>query len=175
MKLHLSWPVLLAIASAVVASWAVVVDDCDGASVWDAASIGIGGQGVWVDEGGASALRDAEAIGRASIGVTPHVNLVGGISYGVDKSYLRGSGGVRLTATDVNDPNFSIGIGISRHYVSEPGAGLDEAAGEAAIGWKPFASSRVILTGLAAYGLDTGRRVFSAGIVWPMKLTGGAR
>jgi hypothetical protein len=147
-----------------------------GASLWEAATFGIGGQGVWVDEGTAPAFRDAEAIARAALGVTPHVNLVGGASYGVDKSYLRGSGGVRLTATDVNDPNFSIGIGISRHYASEPGSGLDEAAGEAAIGWKPFASSNVVLTGLAAVGLDTGRRLFSAGVVWPWKIpSGGAR
>lgn len=166
---------LVATGLALMASF-LVVEDGDCANIWQAASVGIGGQGVWVDEGGLSAFRDAEAIGRASVGITPHVNLVGGVSYGVDKSYLRGSGGVRITATDVNDPNFSIGIGISRHYVSEPGAGLDEAAGEAAIGWKPFATSRVILTGLAAYGLDTGRRVFSAGVVWPFKLsTGGGQ
>jgi hypothetical protein len=174
-KLHLSWPVLVAIALAVVASWTVEVDDCDAASLWESVSVGIGGQGVWVDEGGAPAFRDAEAIGRASLGVTPHVNLVGGVSYGVDKSYLRGSGGVRITATDVNDPNFSIGVGVSRHYVSEPDAGLDEAAAEAAIGWKPFTSSRVILTGLAVYGIDTGRRMFSAGVVWPFKVVGGGQ
>jgi hypothetical protein len=143
------------------------------ASFWDAASFGVGGQGVWVDEGNAPAFRDAEGIARAALGITPHVNLVGGLGYGVDKSYLRGSGGVRITATDVNDPNFSVGIGISRHYVSEPGSGLDEAAGEAAIGWKPFPSSNVVLTGLAAVGLDTGRRLFSAGVVWPWKVPGG--
>ena len=36
----------------------------------------------------------------------------------------------RITATDVNDQTFSMGIGISRHFRSEPG-GLDEFAGEA--------------------------------------------
>lgn len=160
------------IAAVLLSALALCPFRADAASVWSAMSVGIGGQAVWVDDGNEPAFRDAEATGRASLGVTPHVNVVGGISYGVDKSYLRGSGGVRITATDVNDPNFSIGIGISRHYQSEPGAGLDEAAGEAAIGWKPFASSRVILTGLAAYGLDTGRRVFSAGVVWPWKVVG---
>ena len=164
----------LAFVLALFASWFPAADDCDGASLWQATSFGIGGQGVWVDEGTAPAFRDAEAIARAAIGVTPHVNIVGGVSYGVDKAYVRGSGGVRITATDVNDPNFSIGVGVSRHYTSEPGAGLDEAAGEAAIGWKPFASSRVLLTGLAVYGLDTGRRLFSAGVVWPLTV-GGAK
>ena len=160
------------VAAVMLAAVLFTAPPSQSASVWSAMSVGIGGQAVWVDEGNEPAFRDAEAIGRASLGITPHVNIVGGLSYGVDKSYLRGSGGVRLTATDVNDPNFSIGVGISRHYQSEPGAGLDEAAGEAAIGWKPFASSRVILTGLAAYGLDTGRRVFSAGIVFPWKVVG---
>ncbi len=144
----------------------VFVASAGAASIWDAASLGIGGQGVWVDEGGVPGFRDAEGIVRAAIGVTPHVNIVGGVGYGVDKSYLRGSGGVRLTATDVSDRTFSIGIGISRHYTSEPGAGLDEAAGEGAIGWKPFSSSRVTLTGLAVYGIDTGRRIFSVGLPW---------
>jgi hypothetical protein len=158
-----------------VLGMALIANGATAASIWQAASLGVGGQGVWVDAGNFPAFRDAEAIARASIGITPHVNIVGGVSYGVDKSYLRGSGGVRLTATDVNDPNFSIGIGISRHYASEPGAGLDEAAGEASIGWKPFASSKVLLTGLAAVGLDTGRRVFSAGVVWPITLAGGGK
>jgi len=172
MKWHFNILVALALGLALLASF---TDDGDCANVWQATSLGIGGQGVWVDAGNPPAFRDAEAIVRAAIGITPHVNIVGGVSYGVDKSYLRGSGGVRLTATDVNDPNFSIGIGISRHYVSEPGAGLDEAAGEAAIGWKPFTSSNVLLTGLAAVGLDTGRRVFSAGVVWPIALAGGGK
>lgn len=162
----------LALGLALLASF---TDDGDCSNVWQAASLGVGGQGVWVDSGNFPAFRDAEAIVRASVGITPHVNIVGGVSYGVDKSYLRGSGGVRLTATDVNDPNFSIGIGISRHYVSEPGAGMDEAAGEAAIGWRPFPSSNVILTGLAAIGLDTGRRVFSAGLVWAVTVPGGGK
>lgn len=164
---------LVAVGLALLASYIVVPDDCDGASLWQAVSVGVGGQALWADEGGIPAYKDAEAIGRASIGITPHINLVGGIGYGVEQAYVRGSAGVRLTATDVNDPNFSIGVGVSRHYVSEPGVGLDEAAGEAAIGWKPFAASRVILTGLATYGLDSGRRLFSVGIVFPFKLASG--
>lgn len=144
------------------------------ANAWQALSVGIGGGGIWVDEGQGPAFRDVEAGVVAAVSLTPHVSVVGGASYGVDRAYVRGSGGVRLTATDVNDPTFSIGVGVSRHYVSEPGSGLDEAAAEAAIGWRPLAGSRVLLTGLAAYGIDTGRRMFSARVVVPFKM-GGAQ
>lgn len=164
------WTVAFVVA--LFASWFAVTDDCDGASVWQAASVGIGGQGVWVDEGGAPAFRDIEAIGRASISLTPHVSVVGGVSYGVDQSYVRGSGGVRLTATDVDNRDFSIGVGVSRHYVSEAGSGLDEAAAEGSIGWKPLTNSRVLVTALACVGLDTGRRIFSVGLVVPFKMGG---
>ena len=168
----------VAFVAALFASWFVVadVDDCDGATIWQSASVGIGGQGVWVDEGGVPGFRDMEAIGRAALSVTPHVSLVGGISYGVDRAYVRGSGGVRLTVTDAENPDFGIGVGVSRHYVSEPESGLDEAAAEAAIGWKPFPTSPFIVTGLATYGLDTNRRVFTVGLVWPFKrASGGAQ
>ena len=148
----------------------------DAASAWQALSVGIGGGGVWVDEGVGPSFRDVEAGASASVSLTPHVSVVGGATYGVDRAYVRGSGGVRLTATDVNDPTFSVGIGVSRHYVSEPGSGLDEAAAEAAVGWKPLTNSRILLTGLAAVGLDTGRRIFSARVVVPFRLaSGGSR
>lgn len=169
----MKWASVLVIVLALFASFFAAPDDCDGASVWQAASIGVGGQGVWVDEGGSPAFRDIEAVGRAAISLTPHVSVVGGVSYGVDRAYVRGSGGVRLTATDENNPDFSVGVGVSRHYVSEPGSGLDEAAAEGSIGWKPLTNSRVIVTALACVGLDTGRRIFSAGLVVPFGLAGG--
>ena len=143
------------------------------ANAWQALSVGVGGGGVWVDEGGGPAFRDVEAGLSGAVSLTPHVSIVGSVNYGVDRSYVRGSGGARITATDANDPTFSVGVGISRHYVSEPGSGLDEAAAEAAIGWKPLANSRVILAGLAAYGIDTGRRSFSVKAIVPLKLVSG--
>lgn len=158
---------------ALFAAWVAVPDDCDGANAWQALSVGVGAGGVWVDEGAGPAFRDVEAGVSAAVSLTPHVSVVGGASYGVDRSYVRGSGGFRITATDANDPTFSVGVGVSRHYVSEPGSGLDEAAGEAAIGWKPLANSRLLLTGLAAVGIDTGRRLFSIRVVVPFKLASG--
>ena len=145
------------------------------ASPWQALTVGIGGGGVWVDEGAGPAFRDVEAGLAAAVSLTPHVSVIGSVNYGVDRSYVRGSGGVRLTATDVEDQTFSVGVGISRHYVSDPGSGMDEAAAEGAIGWKPLANSRIYLTGLAAFGIDTGRRAFSAKVVVPFKKIGGAQ
>lgn len=171
MKMSLSWMMAAAIGLALMSSF-FVVDDGDCASVWEAASVGVGGQGVWVDEGGVPAFRDVEAIGRGAISLTPHISVVGGVGYGVSNSYVRGSGGIRLTATDVENKDFSVGVGVSRHYTSEPLFGLDEAAAEGAVGWKPLTNSSVIVTALAAVGLDTGRRVFSAGIIVPFHLGG---
>ena len=151
----------------------IMVTSANAASVWQAASFGVGGSGVWVDEGGAPAFRDVEGVGTAAVSLTPHISVVGAVAYGVDRSYVRGSGGVRLTATDVNNPDFSVGVGVSRHYVSEPESGLDEAAAEAVVGWKPLAQSKWILGGSAVYGLDTGRRRFSVSLIWPFKLVDG--
>lgn len=166
---------LVSVGLALIASFAVSPRDCDGANVWEATSIGVGGGGVWVEEGSGPVFKDAEAVGRGAISVTPHVSLVGGLAYGVDRSYLRGSAGFRLTATDVNNPDFSIGVGISRHWASEEGI-MDEAAAEAAVGWRPVPGRSFILTGLAAYGIDTGRQIFSAAVVFPLKkVVGGAQ
>jgi hypothetical protein len=142
------------------------------ATLWDSFSVGIGGQGAWFDGGEQPSMSDVEATGRAAFSITPHISVIGGAAYGFGDSYLRSSAGFRLTATDVNDQNFSVGVGIARHFRSEPGP-LDEWAAEAGIGWKPLASSEFILTSSAAYGLDTERRLFTLGLVYPVKLTLG--
>jgi hypothetical protein len=166
---------LVAVGLSLIASF-LPSRDCDGASVWDAVSLGVGGGGVWVGEGGVPGFRDAEAVARGAVSITPHVSLVAGASYGVDRSYVRGSGGFRLTATDVNNPDFGIGVGVSRHWTSEDGSGMDEAAAEAAIGWKPLPGASFLLTGLAAYGIDTGRQLFTVALVFPLKkASGGAQ
>lgn len=138
------------------------------ANLWQATTFGVGVQGAWfngTDNG------DIEAAGKAAVSITPHISVVGGLAYGFAATYLRESVGARITATDVNDQTFSMGIGMSRHFRSEPG-GLDEWAGEAAIGWKPFTSSRVLVTALAAYGLDSRDPFVTAGVVLPVSIGG---
>src|SRR3972149_8595334 len=104
-----------------VLSFLVLPGSAQSASVWDALSVGIGAQGAGLEGGDRATVRDIEATGRAAFGVTPHISLVGGLAYGFDHAYTRESVGVRLTATDVNDPTFSVGLGVSRPFRSEPG------------------------------------------------------
>jgi len=140
------------------------------ANLWQATTFGVGVQGAWYDgtEDG-----DIEADGKAAMSLTPHISLVGGLAYGFGHTYLRESVGARITATDVDDQTFSVGLGLSRHFRSEPG-GLDEWAGEAAIGWKPFETSRVLVTALAAYGIDSRVPFVTAGVILPITI-GGAK
>lgn len=142
---------------------------CHAANLWESAVFGVGAQGAWYN---GSSDGDMEATARAAVSVTPHISLVGGAAYGFSHTYLRESLGARITATDVSDSSFSVGMGISRHFRSEPG-GLQEWAGEAAIGWKPLASSSVLVTAMAAYGIESRTPFITAGIILPVKLTTG--
>ena len=159
----------LTITLAVLTSLALLSPPGHAASLWDSFSLGVGGQGAWFSGGDQEDMGDIEATGRGSLSITPHVSVVGGLAYGFDNSYVRSSVGARLTATDVADQSFSVGIGVARHFRSEPGP-LDEWCGEAGVGWKPLASSNVLLTSSAAYGLDSGRRLFTIGVLLPLKL-----
>jgi hypothetical protein len=139
------------------------------ANIWESTVFGVGAQGAWLDTADNG---DFEATGRAALSVTPHISAVGGVAYGFSGTYLRESIGVRVTATDVNDQTFSVGVGISRHFRSEPG-GLQEWAGETAIGWKPLANSSFVVTALAAYGIDTHTPFVTAGVIFPVKISRG--
>lgn len=141
------------------------------AGIWQASGVGAGAQSVWLDQGQGPVLRDVEVTGRGVVSLTPHVSAVGGIAYGFKHSYGRASFGARITATDVDNPSFSISLGASRHYTNESaGLGLlNEWASEGGFGWKPLAKSPILVTALASYGLSSGRRGLVAGLVWPFK------
>lgn len=102
---------------------------------------------------------DYEAGGTASMSVSPHVALVGSAWYGLAQGYVRGSVGPRITATDVNDPNFSIGFGIQYQGSSDLVLRPQEWTPDVAVGWKPWPQKwpRVILGAGANYGLDSGQ------------------
>lgn len=145
------------------------------AGLWDAAALGFGGQGSWSDQGSTPALNEFEAVGKGALSITPHVSVVGSVAYGVNQPYIRSSIGARITATDVTDDTFSVGVGASRWFVNDPADALDEWAVEAAVGWKPLTRWPVLVTGLAAIGVDSGRRTFLAGLILPIKLAGGSQ
>lgn len=140
------------------------------ANVWQSTTFGIGAQGAWYNSADNG---DLEATGRAALSVTPHISVVGGLAYGFSGTYLRENIGARITATDVNDQTFSVGLGVSRHFASEHGHSLEEWAGEAAVGWKPMVNSNLIVTALAAYGIDSRTPFVTAGVVLPVKIIGG--
>ena len=139
------------------------------ASVWQAASVGVAGQSAWLDGGGFPSFTEFEVAGKGALGLTPHVALVGTAAYGVNRPYLRSSVGARITATDVNDPTFSVGIGASRWFINDEADGIDEWAGEAAVGWRPLPRSKIILTALSAYGVNSHKSTVTVGLVWPLK------
>ncbi len=160
-------------ASLLVALAALLPTPGHAANLWQSLSLGVGAQGAWFNgPEEQESLQDLEATGRGAFSITPHISVIGGAAYGFGDSYLRSSLGFRLTATDVNDQNFSVGLGVSRHFRSEPGP-MDEWVAEGAMGWRPLASSEVTLTASAGVGLDTNRRLITAGFIIPLKLTIG--
>jgi len=128
-----------------------------------------GANGIWVADEARPA--DFELGGSAAASLSPHIAAVGGIWYGVAHSYIRGSAGARYTVTDASDPNFSIGLGGSYHFSSEPAIRPEEFCVEAAIGWKPWPQLyRVTLVALGAYGLDTSEAHMIAGVRYDIHL-----
>ena len=101
---------------------------------------------------------DFELGGTGSASLSPHISGVGSLFFGVSRTYLRGSAGMRVTATDVNDPNFSIGLGLQYQVCSEADLRPQEWAPDASIGWRPCPEMmpRVSVGAQGSYGLDSG-------------------
>ena len=123
-----------------------------------------GAQGVWYDDDVKPS--DFEAGGNARASLSPHISAVGCAYYGVSHSYLRGSIGARVTATDVDNPNFSIGLGIQYQASSRPDIRAQEWVPDVTIGWKPWPNDlpRWIVIGQAGYGLTTNAGNAIAGV-----------
>lgn len=101
--------------------------------------------GSWWD--GVKALPDDfELGGTASASLQPHLSLVGNGFYGLNNSYLRGGVGVRVTATNVDDPDFSIGLGAQYHFSSEPSVRPEGLGYDASMGWRAWPNDLPNLT-----------------------------
>lgn len=113
-------------------------------------------------DGAADLPSDLEAGLNGRLSLTPHVSVVGAAYYGFDNSYLRGQGGLRVTATDVDNPNFSIGIGIQYQVCSDEDIRPRELAPDVSIGWKPWpvAAPKVVVGVQGSYGLDSNQAGF---------------
>lgn len=115
-----------------------------------------GGNVSWPNSEALPMNYELGANARASL--SEHLALVGAAYAGVkDPGYARASFGLRVTATDVNDPNFSIGVGIQRHVSNDGTVRPEEWMTDVSLGWRPMPErfSRVIVGAQAGYGLDT--------------------
>ena len=126
-----------------------------------------GVNGVWLDSPIALHLpADFELGGNVRASLSPHISGVGAAYYGLNHSYLRGSGGVRFTVTDAANADLSMGLGIQYHFASEPSIRPEEWAPDVSIGWRPSPvnAPKLVVIGQAAYGLDSGRVTTIAGV-----------
>jgi hypothetical protein len=124
-----------------------------------------GANGIWFSNGTAEKA-DVEAAGNASMSLSPHLSAVGSVDYGFAHSYIRSSAGARVTASDVQNPDFSIGLGIQYHFSSVEWMRPNEWAPDASFGWRPWPGQypRISLTGLAWYGLESQKAACNLGV-----------
>ena len=123
-----------------------------------------GVNGIWIDD--QARPSDFEAGGNLRTSLSPHISLVGGAYYGFGHSYLRGSVGARITATDVDDPNFSVGVGLQYHASSEPAVRSEGWAPDVTIGWRPQPVQwpAVVLIAQGSYMSSQNEAVLIAGV-----------
>lgn len=114
---------------------------------------------------------DFELGGGGSASLSPHISAVGAAWYGVGHTYLRGTVGARVTASDVNDPNFSIGLGMQYNASSKPSLRPQEWDADATIGWRPYPESMpaIALIAQGAYGLTSETVYLMLGVRYALK------
>lgn len=134
-------------------------------------SLAGGVQGVWWDGVNAPGP-DVEAVANGAMSLSPHISLVGAVAFGLTDSYLRSTVGARVTATDVDNEDFSIGLGIQYHNASVSELGPNEWCPDVSLGIRPWPrqAPAVTLTGLGWYGLESGRAGCAVGAKWRFDL-----
>lgn len=128
-----------------------------------------GVNGIWIADDARPA--DFELGANAAASLSPHVSAVGALYYGIQHSYVRGSVGARFTVTDVDNPNFSIGLGGSYNASTEPAIRPEEWCLDAAVGWRPWVQQpRITLIALGQYGTKTSEASYIAGARYTLQL-----
>jgi len=169
MKLILKLFTSLAIGLALLSSFS---DDGDCADLKDVVRVYAGVNGVWFDGPVTPFPSDFEGGGRATASVSPHISVGSSVYYGFRNSYVRWEVGPRITVTDENDPNFSVGLGAAYHGGSEEVLLPEEWVADASFGWRlaPTAFPRLVLVGQGGYGFTTSRATGLLGIRWMLPL-----
>ena len=161
---HVPFQVLLA------GSLLVGASSVQAADLSDVVRFYAGVNGAWFDGGDAAFPADVELGGNGRASLSPHLSAVGSAYYGFDHSYARWSVGGRITATDVDDPNFSVGLGLQYHGASQNDLGPQEWAPDASFGWRPSPASlpRLLVVGQGAYGLTSEKVRAILGLRWAL-------
>lgn len=138
---------------------ALAASTAQAASLADIAQVSVGANGVWLYGQGSAFPADAEASVNASLSGSPHLSGVGSVAYGFSHSYLRGDAGFRVTATDVENPNFNVYLGMRYRWGSKAAVRPNEWAPDAGFGWKPNPEAwpNIVVGADAGYGLQSER------------------
>jgi hypothetical protein len=107
---------------------------------------------------GAQALpSDFEAGGTASMSLSPHLSVVGSGWYGLGRDYVRGTGGARVTSSDVSNTNFNTFFGLEYQGSTKESVRPREWVPVAGFGLRPWPQKwpRIIVTGEGGYGLTS--------------------
>ena len=136
--------------------------------------IAVGGNAVWLYGPDAEWPADVEASANLSASLSPHISVVGSAAYGFSHSYFRGDGGLRVTATDVENPNFNVYLGLRYRGGTIDAVQPNEWAPDAGFGWKPNPKEwpNIVVGADAGYGLDSQRVLTYVAVRY---LLGGAR
>lgn len=131
-----------------------------------------GANGTWFDGPATAFPSDVEAGGSARASLSPHISIVGGAWYGFANEYIRYSFGPRVTVTDVNNPNFSVGVSLEWNGSSREALQPNEWCPTASVGWVPMPEKMPALTliGQGSYGLDSDRSRVSLGLRYTIAL-----
>ncbi len=108
---------------------------------------------------------DYELGGSLRASLSPHISLVGSGWHGLGRSYNRASGGVRVTATDIDNNTFSCGFGIQYQISDNHDIRPEEWCPDATAAWRPWANLRKVSVGLQGnYGLTSNQASLLAAV-----------
>ena len=123
----------------------------------------VGANGIWFD-----ALtpkpNDFELGGNVAASLQPHISLVGATYYGTEHGYLRGNAGIRFTASNVDDPNFSVGIGARYDLSSNEGVRPEGLTYDASLGYAWPDAPAIVLVVQGAYHVEADQASVIAGV-----------
>lgn len=132
----------------------------------DVVRFSVGANSAWLDGPGSAFNAEGEVGGTVAASLSPHISAVGGLHYGISESYLRWNGGFRVTATDVDNQNFNVFLGMRYRDGSEASVRPGEWEADAGFGWRPApdALPNIVLGVDSGVGLRSNRSLTVAAI-----------